>query len=571
MTSVAHAVAGFTHANASTSSLADSLSSLQGSSSGSHVSSSLGTEDTAIPDLESFPPSGVPKHEKLSGYEFYRSIGSPRKIVAPMVEGSELAWRVLSRRLGADLCYSPMINSKMYAGTAKGKARPAFRENNFSKKHAEEGASAITRTGNAKDTDRPLIVQFCGNEPALLLESALDVQDHCDAVDLNLGCPQNIAKRGHYGAFLQEDWSLIFSLINTLHLELKVPVTAKMRVFPSVERTVAYARMLERAGAQFIAVHGRTREMKGHKTGLADWKKIAAVKQAVKVPVFANGNVLYPKDVEDVLRVTGADGVMSAEGNLYNPAIFEEKSFSSEMEDSADAGPSRPPIVKPVAQFPFIPDLCDEYLDIIVALKTPASPPACKSHMFKLARPALEVHPDLRRVFGQAKLIPSAEGEERVKEYRAAIHTLRERLEADMQKEEYLRPPEVPRKHSASLLDAASDADVKHASLNDASDPDRPAYIPHWLAQPYFRPPMPPEELEKQAKLKEAKQKNKDKNPSHGRLIEIKDVQARADEAENQDEDELVNEAGLSTSKRKQEGEGEEGESADKKKLKVGA
>ncbi len=115
-----------------------------------------------------------------------------------------------------------------------------------------------------------------------------------------------------------EDWPLIFNLINILHLNLKIPVTAKMRVYESVEKTIAYAQLLERAGAQIITVHGRTRAMKGHHTGLADWEKIKAVKKAVKVPVFANGNVLYPQDFYDALAATGADGIMSAEGNLYN-------------------------------------------------------------------------------------------------------------------------------------------------------------------------------------------------------------------------------------------------------------
>lgn len=132
-------------------------------------------------------------------------------------------------------------------------------------------------------TDRPLIIQFCANDPNQLLTSALAVQDYCDAVDLNLGCPQDIAKKGRYGSFLQDDWELIEklsgswpffhlshlfdccfrNLVRTLHENLSVPVTAKFRVFPTVEKTVKYAKMLEDAGAQIIACHGRIREQRG--------------------------------------------------------------------------------------------------------------------------------------------------------------------------------------------------------------------------------------------------------------------------------------------------------------------
>lgn len=244
------------------------------------------------------------------------------------------------------------------------------------------------------------------------------MEAHCDGVDLNLGCPQHIAKRGHYGAYLMEDWPLIFRLVNTLHLKLRVPVTAKMRVWPSVEKTVAYAQLLERAGAQVIAVHGRTREMKGHNTGLADWRKIRAVKQAVKVPVIANGNVLYPADVEEALRITGADAVMSAEGNLYTPTIFAH-------------APTEPSSLYPLAPklpFPDIVVLANEYLDVVAALKTPTAQSAIRSHLFRLCRPALEVHRELRKDLGQAKN-SGTEGEARIDGFRQFLALLNTRLD----------------------------------------------------------------------------------------------------------------------------------------------
>lgn len=172
--------------------------------------------------------------------------------------------------------------------------------------------------------DRPLFVQFCANKPDDFLEAAEYVAPYCDAVDLNLGCPQGIARSGHYGAFLQEDWETIHNMIRKLRDNLSVPVTAKMRILDTKEETLQYAKMILNAGASILTVHGRRREQKGHNTGVADWSMIRYLRDNLPpdTVLFANGNILNYADLEPCLEATGADGVMSAEGNLSDPTIF---------------------------------------------------------------------------------------------------------------------------------------------------------------------------------------------------------------------------------------------------------
>lgn len=100
-------------------------------------------------------------------YEFYESLGSPKYVCAPMVDQSELAFRMLVRNHGCTLAYSPMLNSKIILNT------PKYKDEFFT----------------TCPQDRPLIAQFCGNDPESIVKAAQMVQDHCDAVDINLGCP----------------------------------------------------------------------------------------------------------------------------------------------------------------------------------------------------------------------------------------------------------------------------------------------------------------------------------------------------------------------------------------------
>ncbi|KAK5076396.1 tRNA dihydrouridine synthase [Lithohypha guttulata] len=274
------------------------------------------------------PASNPAKRVKLTGRAFYESIGSPKVIVAPMVDRSEFAWRLLTRsyldeqRSKELLAYSPMFHARLFKEQAK--YRDAHFQPTKESLVSKEKSEATPYLDGHPEIDRPLFVQFCANKPEDFLDAAQYVAPYCDAVDLNLGCPQGIAKSGHYGAFLQEDWDTIHKLIRTLRDELEVPVTAKFRIQETPEKTLEYAKMILDAGASIIAVHGRQRHQKGHNTGLADWSVIRYLRENLppETVLFANGNILNNNDIEPCLTATGADGVMSAEANLSDPTVF---------------------------------------------------------------------------------------------------------------------------------------------------------------------------------------------------------------------------------------------------------
>ena len=243
-------------------------------------------------------------------WAWWRSLGSPATVCAPMVDQSERAFRLLVRRHGCDLCYTPMLHADLVVRDA------AYRRD-----HVPDDACA---------EDRPLIAQLGGGDPATLAAAAREIaaRGGCDAIDVNLGCPQARAARG-YGAFLDDDGAA--RAVRAVAEASPLPATAKIRCRAAgdaegldvdVAATVALAERLVAAGAAAVCVHARTRA--GKTFAEACWPAVRAVVAAVgaAVPVVANGGVRRAADAAALRRATGCAAVMSAEALLADPWLF---------------------------------------------------------------------------------------------------------------------------------------------------------------------------------------------------------------------------------------------------------
>ncbi|CAJ1413520.1 unnamed protein product [Effrenium voratum] len=229
--------------------------------------------------------------------------------------------------------------------------------------------------------DRPLFAQFCGDDPQTVLKAAqLLPPGSVDAVDLNCGCPQGIARKGHYGAYLLSEPDVIEGIVRTLDQELSVPSTVKIRLVNDreLQDTLNLVSRLEAAGASVLCLHGRTKEMKGQFTGPCNWDAIRAVRKRVGIPFIANGGIQSFDDVERCLQATGADAVMSSEALLEYPALYS----------------GRP---TPILQ----EELALEYLELAKLYQTPHK--QIKAHMFHFLYAGLQLHTDLRARLGEAK------------------------------------------------------------------------------------------------------------------------------------------------------------------------
>uniref|UniRef100_A0A8C6S8Z4 tRNA-dihydrouridine synthase n=1 Tax=Neogobius melanostomus TaxID=47308 RepID=A0A8C6S8Z4_9GOBI len=226
--------------------------------------------------------------------------GNVLKICAPMVRYSKLAFRSLVRKYGCDICFTPMIVAADFMRSEKA------RDSEFT---------------TSKD-DRPLIVQFAANDAQTLADAASVVAPFSDGVDLNCGCPQRWAMSSGYGACLINKPELVKEMVRNVRNQVDNPnytVSIKIRIHSDIKKTVDLCQKAESAGVSWITVHGRTAQERHQPV---HYDAIKMIKDSVNVPVIANGDIKYLRDVEATHQLTGVDGVMSARGLLANPAMF---------------------------------------------------------------------------------------------------------------------------------------------------------------------------------------------------------------------------------------------------------
>ena len=223
--------------------------------------------------------------------------------VAPMAGVTDRPFRMLCKRMGAGYAVSEMVaaNPRLW-GTDKSRRRTD---------HAGEVA--------------PIAVQIAGADPALMADAArYNVDRGAQIIDINMGCPAKKVCNAAAGSALLANEPLVGRIIAAVVRAVDVPVTLKIRTGPAPRErnAVAVARIAEDAGVAALAVHGRTRACLF--VGPVEYETARAVKRAVRIPVFVNGDIATPRCARDVLAHTGADGLMIGRAAQGRPWIFRE-------------------------------------------------------------------------------------------------------------------------------------------------------------------------------------------------------------------------------------------------------
>ena len=239
-----------------------------------------------------------PKQMHVGPYQLKNNL-----IVAPMAGVTDRPFRQLCKQMGAGMAVSEMVASNSLLW----------------------GSEKTLRRGNHDGEVEPKVIQIAGADPTLLAEAAqYNVNKGAQIIDINMGCPAKKVCNVMAGSALLQNEPLVAQILQAVVGAVDVPVTLKFRTGWDKQNrnALAIARIAEDSGIQSIAIHGRTRAC-GY-SGDAEYDTIRAVKQSVRIPVVANGDITTPEKAKHVLDYTGADAIMIGRAAQGRPWIFRE-------------------------------------------------------------------------------------------------------------------------------------------------------------------------------------------------------------------------------------------------------
>lgn len=242
-------------------------------------------------------------NQNLTGLQIGNVTLPNRLVLAPMAGVTDLPFRILCKEQGAGLICMEMVSAK------------AIQFNNRNTYKLLE----------IDEREKPVSLQLFGSDPDCISEMAKKIEDRpFDILDINMGCPVPKVVNNGDGSALMKNPKLAGEIMRKTVQAIEKPVTVKIRKGFDDEHVnaVEMAKIAEDAGVAAIAVHGRTREQ--YYSGKADWDIIAAVKDAVSIPVIGNGDIFGPKDVKAMYEHTKCDGFMIGRGAQGNPWIFSQ-------------------------------------------------------------------------------------------------------------------------------------------------------------------------------------------------------------------------------------------------------
>ncbi|QGX39456.1 tRNA dihydrouridine synthase DusB [Permianibacter aggregans] len=223
--------------------------------------------------------------------------------LAPMAGVTDRPFRQLCRDLGAGQAVAEMIS-----------ANPALWDTEKTQRRMDHAGESGLRA-----------VQIAGADPDWMAEAArFNAERGAQIIDINMGCPAKKVCHKYAGSALMADLKLAQDIIRAVVEAVDIPVTVKMRTGPKPDliNAVSLAQMAEAAGATLVTVHGRTRDQLYK--GFAQHETVTAVKQAVRIPVIANGDIDSPEKAKQILEQTGVDALMIGRAAQGNPWIFRE-------------------------------------------------------------------------------------------------------------------------------------------------------------------------------------------------------------------------------------------------------